>query len=177
MVPFSLLKVSLALLPLILFLLILETQNLRWGAFKIQKSLCGTRDQESPHSILTKFTRLSALEDLTHDGDKAWDMDLFTPHGGFLIVRRNQTMSERWGVSMFHGLHCLQIIRSTLQQARENGMPSVSGDHRDHHQGHSDHLDEVHVQHCFSYIAQVGYLYLSMLAATYGSSDTWTFSL
>ncbi|KAE8380418.1 hypothetical protein BDV26DRAFT_290345 [Aspergillus bertholletiae] len=154
MIPPSLFKASLILLPLILVFLLFEAYNSRWDAFRIQKSLCGMLDHEKPGTTLREFTRRPSIEDLSHEGDNAWNTELFTPHGGFLIVRRNETTKEKWGVSMFHGLHCLQIIRSMLQQARENGMSSMAGGHGDHHQQHSDHLDETHVEHCFSYIAQ-----------------------
>lgn len=148
-----LLKFSLILSPLVFLLFIFKADL--WSASKIQRSLCGVRYQERPPNIPREFTTQPALEDLSHKGDEAWATELFTPHGGFLVVRRNETTNEKWGVSMFHGLHCLQMIRSALQQAREIEISSIPGDHGGHHEHHSEHLEESHLQHCFSYITQV----------------------
>lgn len=150
-----LLKVSLILSPVIFLTFIFIFKPDLWSPSKIQRSLCGMHHQEAL-TIPREFTTHPALEDLSHKGDEAWETELFTPHGGFLMVRRNETVKEKWGVSMFHGLHCLQLIRSSLQQAKEMGTPSMPGGHGNHHEQHSEHLDESHLQHCFSYITQVG---------------------
>lgn len=150
-----LLKVFLFLSPLLFLIFTFGFKANIWSPSKIQRSLCGIHHQETL-TIPTEFTMRPTLEDLSHKGDEAWATELFTPHGGFLVVRRNETMKENWGISMFHGLHCLQLIRSSLQRAREMGTGSMPGSHGDHHEQHLEHLDESHLQHCFSYITQVG---------------------
>ncbi|KAB5518247.1 hypothetical protein GE09DRAFT_929729, partial [Coniochaeta sp. 2T2.1] len=60
------------------------------------------------------FERHPDLEDLSHNGDQTWS-ELTTPLGGMLWVKHNDTYSYPWGISMFHGLHCLQMIRTAVQ--------------------------------------------------------------
>ena len=82
---------------------------------------------------------------------------------------------QAWGVSAFHALHCLAVIRGALQSARGLSADGGGGDGHGHGQGHGhgggvghghgggvgdegggDHYsDPKHVMHCFSYLAQV----------------------
>ena len=119
---------------------------------------------DSPKTIITRFQAIPDLEDLSGAGDHVWSTKLLTPHGGFLRVQYNDTFEQNWGISMFHGLHCLQLIRSNLVQANarlsDQAMAATHASH-DHHGAHeqgggigttgtNDHLG-----HCFAYIAQV----------------------
>lgn len=48
-------------------------------------------------------------------GDQKWD-DLFAGDGYLFFKPENSSLpQEPWGVSMFHGLHCLQVLRSKIQ--------------------------------------------------------------
>jgi len=101
----------------------------------------------------TTFTQVPNLEDLSPAGDAAWD-ELLTPHGGSVWLRTNETFAQDWGISMFHGLHCLGLIRVGLR----NGLGHGENHHirRNEAAGsHEGHLDLEHLRHCFSYIAQV----------------------
>lgn len=79
-----------------------------------------------------------------------------TPQGGFLWVKHNETMNLAWGVSMFHAIHCLTLLREQVQM--DQNLKNATMGHNPHndHQlpGHSA-FDSTHVGHCFSYIAQV----------------------
>ena len=83
-----------------------------------------------------------------------WESLLLPPNGGMLKVRtRNNTITD-YGISMFHQLHCLTVLRGLIfpETSQHHGLstsPSHSGD---------DHEDAVHWAHCFDYIAQVRYL-------------------
>lgn len=84
--------------------------------------------------------------------DRAWDEMLDASGGGFLSVRHNETFTPGWGVSMLHGLHCLQILRASLLTAKDGLRQALYSSSR-----HADHLDLDfgHASHCLGYIAQV----------------------
>jgi len=110
--------------------------------------------------IIRTFQELRKLEDLSYDADKNWATTLSTPKGGFLWMKYNESINEAWGVSMFHAIHCLTLIRNIVQASA-----NVSGLHESIKDGHADHIpaghpqmDLTHVGHCFSYISQVRYL-------------------
>lgn len=109
----------------------------------------------------TIFTPKPNLEDLSAAGDAAWDA-LLTPHGGSVWLQTNDTFAQDWGISMFHGLHCLGLIRVGLR----TGLGHSSNHHMQRNEAsssHERHLDLDHLQHCFSYIAQVCVLYVLLL--------------
>ncbi|KAM7200819.1 protein of unknown function (DUF3328) domain containing protein [Rhypophila sp. PSN 637] len=92
--------------------------------------------------------------------DSWWDR-LITPNGGFLVVQdKAEDEPLGFGVSMFHQLHCLNMIRSQFldgMQKDENGVPESIQTTT----GEEDELEEklrkserVHLLHCFEHIAQ-----------------------
>lgn len=105
---------------------------------------------------------MKILENMSHEADEAWLQVLSTPKGGFLWVKYDEENNEAWGVSMFHAIHCLKMLRNTFQQFSNE---TNSGEGMHNHQMHSrgptgiehehDPFDAVHIGHCFSYIAQV----------------------
>lgn len=94
-------------------------------------------------------------------GDEAWSSKLETRQGGFLWVRYNETLKEGWGVSMFHALHCLKMIRVELQHnwlVMDLEQSSSHSRHEVHkaatsHEGRTG--DIPHMKHCLAYIAEV----------------------
>ncbi|KAG9244400.1 hypothetical protein BJ878DRAFT_72959 [Calycina marina] len=112
------------------------------------------------------FRHIKHLEDLSQEADEEWRATLSTPKGGFLFVE-NKNKEERegkdepWGISMFHAVHCLTMLRSSFQTFMGNGTTTTMNGHA-HHQdprlvksGQYEAQDAMHVGHCFSYIAQV----------------------
>lgn len=82
-----------------------------------------------------------------------WDELLLTPEGGFLDVEKNDGTIQQYGVSMFHQLHCLLIIRDMLVNGKtsvHNGVDSSNP----HSKRESTHAQGVHWSHCLHYIAQ-----------------------
>lgn len=76
--------------------------------------------------------------------DKSWQ-ELLTPGGGFLRVHEPNGKVNEYGVSMFHQLHCLTMVREMLL-----GQP-MSREHET-----SDWSeDSMHWLHCLDYLAQV----------------------
>lgn len=97
----------------------------------------------------TTFNEDKLLEDLTPANNKAWQNTLLTPKGGFMWVQESETEKVAWGISMFHSLHCLQMIRSAIQQSPVG--EALIG----HNQTEHMVLDPDHIGHCIRYIAQV----------------------
>ena len=109
------------------------------------------------------FGEFPVLVDMSPAGDAAWAEAALTPGGGFLRVRSNESTVYGWGISMFHALHCLQMIRtivrdSPMMQEESSGAKHEKGMAHDHASGHDsghDMMDPEHVAHCIGYIAQV----------------------
>ncbi|KAA6413231.1 MAG: hypothetical protein FRX48_02975 [Lasallia pustulata] len=112
--------------------------------------------------VTTTFRPIPALEDLSLAADPAWAA-LLPGDGGFLNVRYNETYVQAWGISAFHALHCLAMIRGALQSA--SGLRADGGSSYGQGHGHGggggdtgvgDHYwAPEHLMHCFSYLAQV----------------------
>ena len=112
-------------------------------------------------SRTTLFRERPILEDLSPSADEAWEQTLLTRKGGFLWVEFNETSSEAWGISMFHALHCLKMLRIVVRSSEM--MKSVvkesrgASDNGRQDGGNSKHPDmnPLHIGHCVGYIAQV----------------------
>lgn len=72
-----------------------------------------------------------------------------------LWVRRNETYKQGWGISMFHALHCLEMIRDHFEDGASHHTSAIFVRPVDNEEG--NYHNEAHVQHCFAYIAQVCY--------------------
>lgn len=107
--------------------------------------------------IINRYmNRIKSLEDLSGQSDTAWSSMLNTPQGGFLWVKYNETNNMPWGVSMFHSIHCLSLLRRMLMmQLNNTTILETAQTNHTHQSEHSHAFDEGHVGHCFSYIAQV----------------------
>ena len=95
------------------------------------------------------FREQKKLENISSSMDESWSSMLSTPKGGFLWRPYNETTNEAWGVTMFHSIHCLGLIRGFVQERLNMTNPK-------HKHGHGHSGDDIgHIGHCFSYIAQV----------------------
>lgn len=125
--------------------------------------LRGSSASRGNSNFLFEFLERPDIESLDSAVDGVWDQAMNTPLGGFLLVRHNETYSQGWGVSMFHSIHCLRILRSTMQNYF--GLAPENGGHAAHAHGQRDgatlHVDErKHVEHCLGYIGRVRCVYL-----------------
>ncbi|GAD94989.1 15-hydroxyprostaglandin dehydrogenase, putative [Paecilomyces variotii No. 5] len=62
----------------------------------------------------TIFRKIDVLEDMGSAGDEAWNSLLIPEGGGYIFARPEDpsaTEAEPWGVTMFHSLHCLSMLR------------------------------------------------------------------
>jgi Domain of unknown function (DUF3328). len=76
--------------------------------------------------------------------DPSWSQ-LLTHGGGFLHVQESDGEVHGYGVSMFHQLHCLMMIRDMLL-----GKPMSHA-----HEASDWSNDSMHWLHCLDYLAQV----------------------
>ena len=80
----------------------------------------------------------------------SWQATLATALSGqgFLQVQRHNGEVEEYGISLFHQLHCLQMIRSLL----------LNQSWASHHHDAGQVDDGPHWAHCVDYLAQVRFL-------------------
>jgi hypothetical protein len=81
------------------------------------------RGFDARYNKVFAFTAHAEYRNLSHEFDSLWE-DLITPNGGFLSQKDGGDEANHYGISMFHQLHCLAIIRSALQQATSGKMPA-----------------------------------------------------
>jgi hypothetical protein len=109
-------------------------------------------------SIFHEHSEYQTLDGVAND---AWDA-LLPVNGGFIStsVYNDSTTNGlihdhryRYGIAMFHQLHCLQLIRGHLQQLNVDlgRLPVEQLSTR-----HIHHLSEGHALHCLDYLRQVG---------------------
>lgn len=88
--------------------------------------------------------------------DEAWAQTLLTPNGGFLSIGPNLTEDRNWGISMFHALHCLKMLRIVARTSEMMKMADDADEDKHRHETLRDlHMSPAHVGHCVGYIAQV----------------------
>lgn len=118
--------------------------------------------QDSGSYFPFAFRERLDIENLDPEADELWNGALNTPLGGFLLVAHNETFYRGWGVSMFHSIHCLSMLRTSFQSYF--GLATGPGGHGDHTHGSQGRrraaglagIDErQHVEHCMGYIAKV----------------------
>ncbi|KAJ9228939.1 hypothetical protein DTO169E5_9028 [Paecilomyces variotii] len=85
-----------------------------------------------------------------HQAEQTWESLLLPPNGGLLRVKQGNGTTAQYGLSMFHQLHCLIVLRGLLfpgtsQNHEHSTSPSNTG---------KPHQDSVHWAHCLDYIAQ-----------------------
>ncbi|KAL7943581.1 hypothetical protein V8C42DRAFT_327913 [Trichoderma barbatum] len=119
--------------------------------------LRGNSAFNTKQKFLFEFLERHDIESLDRAADEAWDQAMSTPLGGFLLVRHNETYSSGWGVSMFHSIHCLKMLRTTMQNYF--GLaPGTTGYATHTHDGRDSatlKVDErTHVEHCLGYIGR-----------------------
>lgn len=107
------------------------------------------------------FRENAEYKNLSHAHDQLWE-DLVSPNGGFIVVTSEDQSRHLYGISMYHQLHCLAMIRSAVQDLQsqiEAASPAEHGHENMHHAHarHSDsgnHLRPSHWLHCFDYLRQ-----------------------
>ncbi|KAI8626642.1 hypothetical protein F5Y19DRAFT_216915 [Xylariaceae sp. FL1651] len=108
------------------------------------------------HSV--RFEEHAAYQNLSRTYDTLWN-ELVPENGGFYPEQDSNGKVVAKGLSMFHQLHCLAMIRISLQRAMGfiNNTDVMSASHAHHHDHPDSSIEEEteHVLHCFDYIRQV----------------------
>ncbi|KAL8870429.1 MAG: hypothetical protein Q9174_003526 [Haloplaca sp. 1 TL-2023] len=97
------------------------------------------------HPITTTFQDKPIFENLAPSADAEWERALLTSKGGFLWVQYNGTTERPYGVSMFHGLHCLKMLREVIQKSpgmvKEEDKGKDGKDEHAHMQGQNSTIE------------------------------------
>ena len=121
---------------------------------------------DSPRTQSVEFYEHYEYRNLSHASDHLWD-ELLTPNGGFLAGLDDAGQLHRYGISMFHQIHCVAMLRKVVQSLM-SGAKAGSTAHAMHGSymnkkdspsgnygaAHND-LDSEHWLHCFDYLRQV----------------------
>jgi hypothetical protein len=116
------------------------------------------------------FSQRDEFFDLSPAGDANWTA-LLPPNGGFVSHQTKNGNYEMAGLTMFHQLHCLQMIRAAFQDSFSEGKEALDADLMSKDAGmgdvglehntknkvkrHGPHLDQEHWVHCLDYLMQV----------------------
>ncbi|KAJ9252205.1 hypothetical protein DTO271D3_2161 [Paecilomyces variotii] len=109
-------------------------------------------------TIGSVFRKIDILEDMGPAGDEAWDSLLLPKKGGYIFARPEDPASneaEPWGITMFHSLHCLSMLRSAIQEQQGENSSNAHVHNHNHNHTRRDGVEDVnHTVHCLSYLAQ-----------------------
>jgi len=124
--------------------------------------------------IPIKFETQHQYMNMSAEYDHLWD-ELLTPTGGF--IDNGDGVEGTHGLSMFHQLHCLQMIRNAFQDLQRSERKK-KGHHR-HGQSKDDeelHPHELHWTHCLDYLRQVRKFELLKTASSLSTSEYTLYS-
>lgn len=143
------------LLILVIFDVMAATDTGRPGLNRDLSFVHPSTHNERNDLRVTTLSEHKPYESLSHDYDELWDQ-LLTPNGGFIIKIDDKNLRHRYGVSMFHQLHCLAMIRAALQMLEQpNTLPGNASHHEHQHEAQRSDFDMPHWLHCFDYLRQV----------------------
>lgn len=149
-----------AFLVVLSSLLLLLYSNKHWGNVteQFRHAICVPEQSWGTEALIYRaFHPIGALETSkshsspNHQTEQTWESLLLPPNGGLLRVKQGNGTTAQYGLSMFHQLHCLIVLRGLLfpgtsQNHEHSTSPSNTG---------KPHQDSVHWAHCLDYIAQV----------------------
>ena len=140
------------LVPIVTVALVVVLYNFRTNMISVSDHHEGPRREEQ--AVL--FANHREYQTLETEDDALWD-DLLTPNGGFIWQTEADGKRHVSGISMFHQLHCLQMLRAKLFQFREQALGAPDPAEPDHNGSkHSHHpIDDKHWLHCLDYLRQV----------------------
>lgn len=122
------------------------------STFVFQKNLIGAiasiRPVKPISSDLLPETRI--LHKFSQAIDGGWASRPLTNKGGFLWVQYNETYRVTWGVTVFHALHCIEMLRIYTLNDSTIYAHEAPGDIAPANMDQS-----VHMSHCLDYISQV----------------------
>ncbi|KAI1113184.1 hypothetical protein F5Y14DRAFT_226701 [Nemania sp. NC0429] len=139
----------------VVYLLVLLT-GFWLGYLWRDETSCRLRFSEAPAAPATSTVKVTFREEPLYVGavsdasNTAWES--LIPKGRGFVEVDSSGKKERYCVSVFHQLHCLDMLRRGYHAALElarNNTPIAEGE-----QPHVDTMALPHTQHCFDYIRQ-----------------------
>ncbi|KAJ3497270.1 hypothetical protein NLG97_g2031 [Lecanicillium saksenae] len=137
------------------------------------RSLAALLRKLDSSSRIVDLIQNNTYTSLDHQFDRLWNEDMLPPNGGYLKTDKETNNTDMLGISMFHQLHCLGMIREEMQHLHQiindlntggSGDMTTAKDHRRKGRRHSDgldldagrpaHHDQKHTMHCFDYLRQ-----------------------
>jgi hypothetical protein len=144
----------LLILSILLSLMSLSIANGR-RVIKVDMPPLGSEIREfKNHIVLNPAPEFGTVDT---SGYKSWN-DLLPPNGGFLVKEVNGTR-RNFGITMFHQLHCIQMLRASFQVflAQKDGAKktdSSQGKHSSRTNSGRDGFDTNHYTYCFDFLRQ-----------------------
>ncbi len=138
------------------------------------KSLAPILRQVESSSRIADFQEHAHFKSLDHIYDTFWDEMLLPSNGGYVTSSSTSNNTDKLGISMFHQLHCLSMIRDEMQLLKDSldsmkGPSHAKGEHAQDVQVHRRHGhmheddgsgpgEHEHALHCFDYLRQVSHI-------------------
>ena len=113
------------------------------------------QNQQGVQRTPRAFQARPEFNDLTASADDLW-ASIIPKNGGFVLKQKGKSWDVA-GVSMFHQLHCLAMIREgiqVLQHENQHLKRSPHGGTHDHDSSQPMN-DTIHWAHCLDYLMQV----------------------
>lgn len=108
-------------------------------------------------SKTVEFTHHEAFTNLSHEHNYLWRDALLPPNGGFFTLSQQTNNTDKFGVAMFHQLHCLGVIRNEMQYMHDVIAKREKVPRRHGHEGvDAVQRDNGQALKCFDYLRQVG---------------------
>lgn len=156
--PFTPCRLFVVFLILSTSMILVFQSQLRSTIKALSQRNCEKIDRHSDDHYPFTIPGVTPLEELGPEGDEAWRR-LIPEGGGLIWIKYNETFNLPWGISMFHGIHCLQMLRGEMQtltglgtgEGHHTHKSSIATEKDSHGQG----SDLVHLGHCLAYIAEV----------------------
>jgi hypothetical protein len=163
--PFTTCRVVSALCALILICLLVFRNHVFSNIDSLRSSVSYPKVSEVLTSTVVGPQTLSSPREFFSfvvEDPTGWAPRRLDDNGGYIETRYNDTLTIKVGISMFHALHCVEIVRGKILA---NGTEDVHA----HHNAQSSLDDdpdarESHVLHCLDYIIQVRSLFSLDLA-------------
>ncbi|PYI16962.1 hypothetical protein BO99DRAFT_434959 [Aspergillus violaceofuscus CBS 115571] len=128
---------------ILLMILILSLLNLPMSIIQLDTRSCAS-NHSTEDTVPTTFTQDKEFQSLDRSFDHLWaELSMNKTTAGLIYTAEKGNRKEQGGISMFHQLHCLMMMRQALQAASEGEAIG------------KDWHDDGHWPHCMDYLVKV----------------------
>ncbi|RAK96760.1 uncharacterized protein BO80DRAFT_428764 [Aspergillus ibericus CBS 121593] len=153
------LAILISTLLAILYLLILR--NITFPRTAPTPCICPSTPTSPPYTLQTFFPPHTQTHPQNQGIESLLSQSKTIPNNGFITITEQSSdnpQPQYFGISMFHQLHCLDMIRDSITTSTNNNTtPAESNEH--HHTHHTRSYEGMHIGHCLDYLAQVRLLF------------------